>query len=73
MSGVKARRYDYHALTMLIDGMDDGALSAMLGLSRSTIYRYRTHGLTLAAADRLAVALGTHPALIWPDMYKEAS
>lgn len=39
------------------------------GVTRRTIQRYRTNGLTDAGADRIACALGIHPALLWPDWW----
>lgn len=39
------------------------------GVDRSQGYRWRARGLTIRDADRVAIALGTHPVLIWPEFY----
>lgn len=44
-------------------------LARTLGVNTAQIRRYRQNGLTLRAADELAVRLCLHPALIWPDYY----
>lgn len=53
------------------DGNDDertlGAMAAQIGVSVQTIHRWRSHGMTITAADRAAVALGLHPLLVWPE------
>lgn len=43
------------------------AIEARTGLPRGIGRRWVTHGLTDDAADRVAVALGRHPAEVWPD------
>lgn len=44
-------------------------LAQRLHLTVRTIRRYNTHGLTALQADRAAITIGTHPALIWPDWW----
>lgn len=41
-------------------------IQATCGIGGSELAAARTHGLTDAQADRLAVRLGHHPANIWP-------
>ncbi len=45
-------------------------LSAQTGINLRTLNRWKTNGVPLFAADRIAVSLGTHPALVWPDWYQ---
>jgi len=42
-------------------------LAEKIGVSRRTVCRWQRHGLTEAQADQAACALGTHPALVWPE------
>lgn len=44
-------------------------LGALLGVSRTTLRRWRTDGLTLAQADELAVRLGFMPHEVWDRWY----
>lgn len=40
-----------------------------LGVHRAVVHRWRRRGMTIRDADRVAIALGTHPMLIWPDFH----
>lgn len=42
-----------------------------LGVDRAQRYRWRQIGISVYDADRLAVRLGTHPALIWDDWFAD--
>lgn len=44
-----------------------GTLAQVLGVSGSTLTKYRSNGLTAKQADRLAVRAGLHPGNIWSD------
>lgn len=44
-------------------------LAAHLGVSRRTIHRWINTGIPVEQADRTAIALGTHPACLWPDIW----
>lgn len=44
-------------------------LGALLGVSRTTLRRWRADGLTLAQADELAVRLGFMPHEVWDRWY----
>ena len=41
-------------------------LSRRSGYPLRTIQRWKTNGIPLYSADRLAIRLGVHPANIWP-------
>ena len=49
------------------------ALAAALGVSRSMARRMCSFGLTERQADHAAIALGTHPALLWPSWWTDSS
>jgi len=41
-------------------------LARAVGVTTRTVSRWRASGLTVHAADRAAIAIGTHPAMVWP-------
>lgn len=54
------------------EGATDGLMAEMLGCHRRQVWEWRHRGsLTTLWADRAAIALGLHPALIWTDWYSE--
>lgn len=46
-----------------------GDVAALVGVSTRTVHRWQRNGLTDTQADRAAVALGLHPANVWPDWW----
>lgn len=48
------------------------ALAERLGTTPRWLRSLRTAGLTWDLADRYSVALGYHPAELWPDWWREA-
>jgi hypothetical protein len=50
-----------------IGPLNDGEIAAQLGIARGNVYYYRKAGLTLNMADRLAIGMGLHPILVWPE------
>lgn len=52
------------------DGWTDANVADYLGVDRVQIRRWRRAGLPERSADRVAVAIGEHPALIWTDWYE---
>lgn len=45
-----------------------------LGVNRASVLRWRAVGsVTARTADRLATALGTHAAIVWPDAWATAN
>ena len=44
-------------------------LAGAIGVSASTLARYAAEGLTDWQADRAAIALRLHPALVWPGWF----
>lgn len=49
----------------------DGDLAAVLQVSRGTILRLKREGVPVTRADAFAIAIDTHPALLWPDEFYE--
>ncbi len=44
-------------------------LAMRVGVTARTIYRWANAGVPEAVADRAAVAVGPHPAYIWPEQW----
>lgn len=44
-------------------------LAVRIGVSRRTVHRWIIHGIPADQADRAAIALGAHPANLWPDQW----
>ena len=47
----------------------DETFAGSVGVHRSVPYRWRRDGIPFWAADRAAIAIGSHPLLIWPDFH----
>lgn len=55
-----------------VDGATVPAIAALLGCHRRQVERWKASGtLTTLWADRAAVALGLHPALVWDGWYAD--
>ena len=50
-----------------------GHVARRLHTSREVVYKWRRRGLTITTADRLAVHLGLHPAIVWPTEWSDAA
>jgi len=48
---------------------DVGKVASVLGVARSTVYKWQTEGLTEKWADRVAWLLGRHPGEVWPEWW----
>lgn len=46
------------------------ALAEALHRDRAQVQKWRERGVTIHAADDLAVALGLHPVEVWPEWYE---
>jgi len=49
--------------------LSQSQLSNMYGVGGQSLKRWRECGLTVEAADRLAVRAGLHPAEVWPEWW----
>jgi lambda repressor-like predicted transcriptional regulator len=52
-----------------IDAPNLSELARRTGYTLRTIQRWRIDGIPYWSADRVAIRLGIHPALIWTDWY----
>lgn len=59
--GAASQRPDYVPITRL------------LGVEHNTLNRWRRNGLTTMKADKIATALGFHPAELWPSWSDDAA
>lgn len=65
------RRFAFEPLEKVAGSISDIARRAET--DRTTIQRWKRHGLTSLAADRIAVAYGYHPSELWPEWLDEAA
>ena len=72
MSRPKYHRLPFAPVTARTRGIDDTTLALRLGVTRWTIMRWRTEGVPLPAAERVAAELGTHVSALWPDPTERA-
>ena len=59
-------------LLAALGDLDDHGAAALLGVTSRTLIRWRSGHARIGSierADQLAVALGLHPASIWPDYW----
>ena len=61
-----AGRWPWAPLEEALGGRTWRASAAALGVHDRQISRWRSYGLTDDQADRCAIAIGSHPALVWP-------
>ncbi len=47
------------------------SLARAVGVSARTVHRWALTGLSTTAADRAAIAIGSHPASLWPRQWNE--
>jgi len=64
------RRFD---LAPLLAEYSVGRLAEIVGVDRGTVHRWSRSGLDEHRADEVAIAVGLHPALIWPEWLYEAA
>ncbi len=71
MSHPRQPHYPFEPLERLLGVRDHQEEASRLGVTRRQLYRFLDEGLTERFADHLAVRLGLHPALIWPEWFGE--
>ncbi|MDQ1439266.1 MAG: Winged helix-turn-helix DNA-binding [Acidimicrobiaceae bacterium] len=45
-------------------------LARALGVDRAQVAHWRSDGVPIESADRIAIAVGRHPAEVWPEWYR---
>lgn len=63
-------RYPLTNLEQFCHSSDWQGIALRLGTEYRTLYRWAECGLNWISADRVACKLGTHPAVIWPDWFR---
>lgn len=72
-------RYSFEPIDALFPGSHDltsdgkPTLANTIGVATNYISRWRRDGLDTLQADRVAIALGYHPANLWPSWFDDAA
>jgi FixJ family two-component response regulator len=61
-----AVRYEFDVLERAAGGGSARELAEQFGVTSRTIFRWRANGIPDLQADRAAIAIGEHPAILWP-------
>ncbi len=69
MSRPTSTRLPFEPIASQTRGETIDIVAATIGVSRRTIHRWINHGIPAEQADRAAIALGTHPAYLWPEQW----
>lgn len=67
MSRPASTRLPFRPLAVEAQAATIETLAQQIGVSRRTVHRWIIHGIPADQADRAAIAIGTHPACLWPD------
>lgn len=51
------------------EGTWDRHIGELLGLTRTALQAYKSRGIPVYKADRWAITIGLHPAVIWGDLW----
>ena len=62
-------RFPIAELESCLGGTSAREMAGLLKVSSRTVVRYRRRGLSVVQADRAAVAVGFHPAEVWPNWW----
>ena len=60
-------RYPFEPLATEAAAPTIGTLAGWIGVSARTIHRWARAGIPARQADHAAIAIGSHPAYIWPE------
>ena len=69
MPPARQPRFSLEPLVLRCGG-NVSALSRAVGVQRTQLAHWRRNGVPVDSADRLACALGRHPAEFWPEWYR---
>lgn len=70
--GMVLERFPLHPLATAAGADGVGDLARAVGVSSRTIHRWARNDIPFYAADRAAIALGSHPLIVWPDQWQHA-
>jgi len=71
MSRPASTRYPFEPLATQAGTPTIETLAARIGVSRRTVHRWAIHGIPAEQADRAAIAIGSHPACLWPEHWNQ--
>ena len=66
-------RFPLEPLKQAAGAANNCHLARMLGVHRGIVQRWAREGIVRHAADRSAIAVGLHPANIWPEFVEETN
>jgi len=72
MSRPASIRYPFEPLATQARDATIETLAARIGVSRRTVHRWAIQGIPADQADRAAIAIGSHPACLWPKHWNRA-
>ncbi len=72
MSRHASIRYPFEPLATQARDTTIETLAGRIGVSRRTVHRWAVHGIPAEQADRAAIAIGSHPACLWPEHWNRA-
>ncbi len=67
-----ADRFPFEPLVRAAQADGIAALARALGVTPRTVHRWANAGVPAHAADRAAIAIGSHPACLWPRQWSDA-
>lgn len=73
MSRPASPRLPFEPVNTEAGGVTIDTIARTIGVSRRTIHRWINEGVPAEQADRTAIALGTHPACLWPNHWHLAT
>lgn len=65
------RRFEFAPLQRRHAPFTVAGMARTVGISRVLLQKAKRDGLTETLADRVAIGLGDHPSLIWPDWFAD--
>ncbi len=69
MSRPPSPRLPFEPLAVEAQASTIETLAQRIGVSRRTVHRWVIDGIPADQADRAAIAIGSHPACLWPDRW----
>lgn len=70
--GLRKPRVPLEPILQLLEGSTNAKhqqVAELAGVWRRSVQRWGAIGIDVYTADRVVVALGSHPMLLWPDLW----